>query len=151
MVCFSLVKTKIQLDWSQEWEKLHQFHVWLRMSLSRCSPSSYLKKLFVSRYPIITSDPEKLEPHDLSLWLYESFCIILLYGHLVYFILKILAWEICNMKWGYAKKVIIKSQRQFLYGSNFYGSDVIMNWQSCQSKLDFNLVLLAMLYLYLID
>ena len=24
-----------------------------------------------------------------------------------------------------AKKVIIKSQRQFMYGSNFYGSDII--------------------------
>ena len=62
--------------------------------------------------------------HNLSLWLYEYFWIILLYGHLVYFILKVLAWEICNMKWGFAKKVIIKSQRQFMYGSNFYGSDV---------------------------
>ena len=25
------------------------------------------------------------------------------------------AWEICNMKWGFARKVIIKSQRQFIY------------------------------------
>ena len=54
--------------------------------------------------------------HNLSLWLYEYFWIILLYGHLVYFIIKVLAWEICNMKWGFAKKVIIKSQRQFMYG-----------------------------------
>ena len=52
--------------------------------------------------------------HNLSLWLYEYFWIILLYGHLVYFILKVLAWEIWNMKWGFAKKVIIKSQRQFM-------------------------------------
>ena len=66
--------------------------------------------------------------HNLSLWLYEYFWIILLYGHLVYFILKVLAWEICNMKWGFAKKVIIKSQRQFMYGSNFYGSDVTMSF-----------------------
>ena len=29
------------------------------------------------------------------------------------------------MKLGFAKKVIIKSKRQFMYGSNFYGSDVI--------------------------
>ena len=36
-----------------------------------------------------------------------------------------MAWEICNMKWGFAKKAIIKSQRQFMYGSNFYESDVI--------------------------
>ena len=43
--------------------------------------------------------------HDLSLWLYEYFWILLLYGHLVCFILKLLAWEICNMKWGFAKKV----------------------------------------------
>ena len=32
-------------------------------------------------------------------------------------------WEICNMKWGFAKKVITESQRQFMYGSNFYESD----------------------------
>ena len=44
--------------------------------------------------------------------------------YVVYFILKVLPWEICNMKWGFAKKVIIKSQRQFMYGSNFYVSDV---------------------------
>ena len=28
------------------------------------------------------------------------------------------------MKWGFAKKAIIKSQRQFMDGSNFYESDV---------------------------
>jgi hypothetical protein len=28
------------------------------------------------------------------------------------------------MKWEFAKKVIIKSQRQFMYGSNFYESDI---------------------------
>ena len=60
----------------------------------------------------------------MSLWLYEYFWIILLFGHLVCFILKILAWKIPNMKWEFAKKVIIKSQRQFMYGSNFYVSDV---------------------------
>ena len=49
-----------------------------------------------------------------------------MYGHLVYFISKVLAWEISNMKWGFAKKVIIKSQRQFMYGSNIYGSDVTL-------------------------
>ena len=58
------------------------------------------------------------------MWFCEYFWIISLYGHLVYFILKVLVWEICNMKWGFAQKVIIKSQRQFMYGSNFYGSDV---------------------------
>ena len=50
--------------------------------------------------------------------------------YLVYFILKVLAWEICNLKWGFAIKVI-KSQRQFMYGSNFYGSHVSIfpkNW-----------------------
>ena len=62
--------------------------------------------------------------HNPSLWLYEYFWIILLYGHLIYFISKVLAWEICNMKWRFAKKVIIKSQRQFMYDSNFYGSHV---------------------------
>ena len=30
------------------------------------------------------------------------------------------------MKWGFAEKVIIKSQRQFMYGSNFYESDVTL-------------------------
>ena len=34
-------------------------------------------------------------------------------------------WDICNMEWGFTKKVIIKSQRPFMYGSNVYGSDVI--------------------------
>ena len=62
--------------------------------------------------------------HILSLWHFEYFWIISLYGHLVYFILKVLAWEFCNMKWGFAKKVVIKSQRQFMYGSNCHGSDV---------------------------
>ena len=36
--------------------------------------------------------------------------------------LKVLAWEICSMKWGFAHKVIVKSQRQFMYGLNFHGS-----------------------------
>ena len=79
--------------------------------------------------------------NNLSLWLYEYFWIILLYGHLVYFILKVLAWEICNMKWGFAKKVLLKSQRQFMYGSNFYESDVsnrrhnniILDWKKKKS------------------
>ena len=44
---------------------------------------------------------------NLSLWLYEYFWIISLHGHLAYFILKVLAWEICNVKWRLAKKVII--------------------------------------------
>ena len=57
--------------------------------------------------------------HNLSLCFYEYVWIKLLYGHLVYFILKVLIWEICNMKWVFAKKVIIESQRQFMYGSNF--------------------------------
>ena len=58
------------------------------------------------------------------MWLCEYFWIILLYGHLVYVLhLKVLAWEICNMKRGFDKKVILKSQRQFMYGSNFYESD----------------------------
>ena len=35
-----------------------------------------------------------------------------------------MAWEIFNIIWGFAKKVIIKSQRPFMYGSNFYASDV---------------------------
>ena len=59
--------------------------------------------------------------------LYEYFRIILLYGHLVYFNSNVLAWEICNMKWEFAKKVIIKSQRQFMYGSNFCGLDISSN------------------------
>ena len=31
------------------------------------------------------------------------------------------------MKYGFAKKVIMKSQRQYKYGSNCYGSDVNQN------------------------
>ena len=31
------------------------------------------------------------------------------------------------MKSGFAKKVIVKSQRQLMYGSNFYESDVILH------------------------
>ena len=65
--------------------------------------------------------------YNLFLWLCEYFWIILLYGHLVYFILKVLAWEICNVKWGFARKVIVKPQRQFMYGSIFYGSDIMYN------------------------
>ena len=53
------------------------------------------------------------------MWLFEYFWIILLYGHLVYFILKVLAWEICNMKWEFAKKVIIKSQTVFVWWFEF--------------------------------
>ena len=32
------------------------------------------------------------------------------------------------------KKVMIKSQRQFMYGSNFYESDVSLNWISIVEK-----------------
>ena len=42
-----------------------------------------------------------------------------------------MAWEICNMKWGFAKRVLLKSQRQFMYGSNFYESDVIRYTYIC--------------------
>ena len=70
----------------------------------------------------------------MSLWLYEYVWIMLLYGHPVYFIFKVLAWEICIIKWGFAKKVIIKSQRQFMYGSNFYESDVSMTLMSLLFK-----------------
>ena len=52
-----------------------------------------------------------------------------------YFILKVLAWEICNMKWGFTIKIIIKSQKQFLYCSNFYESDVIKSSIIKPSKL----------------
>ena len=52
-----------------------------------------------------------------------------------YFILKVLAWEICIMKWGFTIKMIIKSQKQFLYCSNFYESDVIKSSIIKPSKL----------------
>ena len=42
-------------------------------------------------------------------WRLWTFYLII-HGYLVYFILKVLVLEICNMKWGFAKKVIIKSQ-----------------------------------------
>ena len=38
-----------------------------------------------------------------------------MFRHLVYLILKVLAWEICNMKLEFAKKAIIQSQLQFTY------------------------------------
>ena len=48
--------------------------------------------------------------------------------------LKVLAWEIYNMKWGFAKKVIIKSQWQHVHGSNFYESDIIC-WLPCSTVI----------------
>ena len=41
---------------------------------------------------------------------YQYLWIGLLYWHLVYLVLKVLAWEICNIELEFAKKVIIKSQ-----------------------------------------
>ena len=57
--------------------------------------------------------------------------MILLYGHLVYFI-----WHEKFAIWNedMPKKVMIKSQRQFMYGSNFYESDVSLNWISIVEK-----------------
>ena len=57
------------------------------------------------------------------LWIF--FDNIIVWAHSI-LILKVSAWEICNMKWGFAKKVKIKSQRQVMYGSIFYESDVIL-------------------------
>ena len=37
--------------------------------------------------------------------------------------LKVFAWDICNMKWRFAKKVMAKAQIQFMYGLDFYESD----------------------------
>ena len=62
----------------------------------------------------------------MTLWIFLDNIIV--WAPSIYFLLKVLAWEICNMKWGFAKKVIIKSQRQFMYGSNFYGSEFM--WDS---------------------
>ena len=58
----------------------------------------------------------------------------------------VLAWEICNMKLRFAKKVIIKSQRQFMYGSNFYGSDVIKILTTFENKICNNLELFHIPY-----
>ena len=44
--------------------------------------------------------------------IHEYLGIELWYRHLVYLILKALAWEICNMKWEFVKKLIKKSQWQ---------------------------------------
>ena len=57
-------------------------------------------------------------------------------AYLVYFIIKVLAWENWNMKWGFAKKVIIKSQRQFIYGSNFYESGVTTKSSNLEKMFD---------------
>ena len=67
--------------------------------------------------------------HNLSLWLYKYVWIILLYGHLVYFILKVLTWKFDILNEDLPKKVIIKSEKQFMHGSNFYGSD-FMYWKT---------------------
>ena len=45
----------------------------------------------------------------------EYLRIRLLFRHLIYLILKILAWEICKMKVEFAKKAMIQSQLQFTY------------------------------------
>ena len=37
-----------------------------------------------------------------------------------------------------SKKVIIKSQRQFMYGSNFYGSDVMLEFKNTLISVFFN-------------
>ena len=60
--------------------------------------------------------------YNLSLWLHEYFWIILLYGHLVYFILK--SGHEKFAMWN--EDLPEKSQIQFMYGhgSNFYESDV---------------------------
>ena len=46
------------------------------------------------------------------------------------------------MKRGFAKKVIIKSQRQFMYGSNFYESDVTFTLQFQQK--DFGSIVMVL-------
>ena len=69
------------------------------------------KKGFKIRDPKISWCPYGTQNHEIR-------------GPPVCLIFKVLAWEICNMKWGFSKKVMIKSQKQFMYGSNFCGSDV---------------------------
>ena len=67
--------------------------------------------------------------HNLSLWLYEYSWVISLFGHLN----SILHFKVlgirnlqCEMRIC-QKKVMIKSVSQFMHGSNFYESDVIIN------------------------
>ena len=50
-----------------------------------------------------------------------------MYWHIVYLVLKVLMWEICNIKSKFAKKVIIQSQItiNLMCGLNFYETDVI--------------------------
>ena len=57
----------------------------------------------------------------MTLWIFLDRIIV---WDLVYFILKILPWEISIWNEDLPKKVIIMSQRQFMYNSYFYGSDV---------------------------
>ena len=82
--------------------------------------------------------------HNLSLWLYEYVWIILLYGHLVYFILKVLIYEKFAI-WNedLPKKVLLKSHRQFMYGSNFYESDVSSSKVCKIGKIKFLLILIV--------
>ena len=61
--------------------------------------------------------------HNLAMWLFLD-NIIIWAPSILHFKGLGMAWEICNMKWGFAIKVIIKSIQQFMYGLNFYGSDI---------------------------
>ena len=164
----SVRQEKIQIE---VWDKKMSILMHMQWAMLQISYSLGLSKIKVSQNPIVfpeiflkgswipsiatKGNPNLKYPlldnvwsikirttHNISLWLYEYFWItVLLYGHLEYLILKVLAWEICNMKWGFAKKVMIKSLRQFMYGSNFCGSDVIRTksiwgW-STRWKIDF--------------
>ena len=48
-----------------------------------------------------------------------------MFRHLIYLILKVLLWEICNMKSKNCQKVVINAQGHILFGSIFNASDVM--------------------------
>ena len=54
-----------------------------------------------------------------------------MYRHLVYIILKVLPYKFCNMKWKHGLKVITKAEGLILFNANFYGADVICNFDIC--------------------
>ena len=75
----------------------------------------------------------KLHEIDKDWWIYKTifssnfdiFLIRLLCRHLVHLILKVLAWEIWNMKYEFAKKIKPKSQLWCQCCTSFFESDVI--------------------------
>ena len=66
---------------------------------------------------------------------YQYLWIGLLYWHLVYLVLKVLAWEICNIELEFAKKVIIQSQITITFYVWFDFLWILKNYNVCFIKI----------------